>query len=132
VNVYLESSAALRDVLEGDGAREIIVATSRLTLAEVGRVLARLRVTHPKAAGSIASREAAFVSDSELWAIQPIDEDILQRCGRPFPVEPVRVLDAIHLASIETLSGALGRLTVLSTDERIRKNAEQLGFGVLP
>jgi len=140
VNLYLESSAALRDLLGGDRCDEIrqllaeadVVATSRGTLAEVGRVFARLRVLEPQAAAAAAAREAQFQSDSELWVVQPVDESIWLRCARPFPVEPVRTLDAIHLATIERLAGVLERLVVLSTDERVRTNAQALGFSVLP
>jgi predicted nucleic acid-binding protein len=140
VNVYLESSAALRDVLEGAAGDTVratlsaaaVVATSRLTLAEVSRVLARLRVLEPAVAAAIAPREAEFQADTELWAIQPVDDDIWARCSRPFPVEPVRLLDAVHLATIEKLSGALTGLVVLSTDDRVRRNAVALGFEVRP
>jgi predicted nucleic acid-binding protein len=140
MNLYLESSAALRDVLEGESAPEIraavaradVVVTSRLTLAEIARVLARLRALEPGVAAQVAAREAAFLGDSERWAVQPVDEDIWIRCGRPFPVEPVRLLDAIHLATIEKVSGALSRLVVMTTDVRVRRNAVELGFEVLP
>lgn len=140
MNVYLDSSAALRDLLEGDGATAIRalvggaehVATSRLTLAEVGRVIARLRALDPQAAARIAARESEFLSDTEAWILQPIDEDVLARCARPFPVEPVRLLDGIHLASIEKLSSALEGLIVVTTDERVRRNAQALGFEVRP
>jgi predicted nucleic acid-binding protein len=140
VNLYLESSAALRDLLGGDRCDEIrqllaeadVVATSRCTLAEVGRVIARLRVLEPRAAAATAAREAQFQSDSELWVIQPVDEPIWLRCARPFPAEPVRTLDAIHLATIERLAGVLERLVVLSTDEHVRTNARALGFPVAP
>jgi predicted nucleic acid-binding protein len=109
-----------------------VVATSRGTLAEVGRVFARLRVLEPRAAAAAAAREAQFQSDSELWVIQPVDESIWLRCARPFPVEPLRTLDAIHLATIERLAGVLERLVVLSTDVRVRSNAQALGFTVAP
>lgn len=140
MNLYLESSAALRDLLEGDSAAEIraalrgaaMVVTSRLTLAEVARVLARLRVLEPEVAARVAERETAFLSETDLWTVQPLDEDVLVRCGRPFPIEPVRALDAIHLATIEKVSGAVREITVLSTDDRIRKNAVKLGFAVIP
>jgi len=60
VNLYLESSAALRDLLGGNRCERIrrllagadIVATSRCTMAEVGRVFARLRVLEPSAAAA--------------------------------------------------------------------------------
>lgn len=140
MNVYLESSAALRDLLEGEQAEAIrsrlreasLVVTSRLTLAEVARVLVRLRALNAAAAARVAAREAAFVADSERWGIDAIDDGVWARCGRPFPVEPVRLLDAVHLATIEKLSAVLTGLTVLSTDERVRQNASALGFDVYP
>jgi predicted nucleic acid-binding protein len=140
MNLYLESSAVLRDLLDGDQAdviREALrtadtVVTSRLTLAEVARVLVRLRISDPEVAARIAVRESSFVSESELWIVQPVDDDILARCGRPFPAEPVRTLDAIHLATIERISGAVDPLTVVSTDDRVRSNAQRLGFALLP
>ena len=138
--LYLESSAALRDVLEGDQAAAIradveaatLVATSRLTLIEIRRVIARLRDRDPAAAARVAARESALLSASEGWAIDPIDEAVWERCARAFPSEPVRTLDAIHLATLEKLSGTIPGLTMLSTDERVRRNARALGFAVRP
>jgi predicted nucleic acid-binding protein len=140
VNLYLESSAALRDLLAGERCEEIrrllvdaeVVATSRCTLAEVGRVFARLRVLEPEVAAAAAAREAQFDTDSELWILQPVDDAIWSRCGRPFPVEPVRTLDAIHLATVERLSGAIDHLVVLTMDVRVRANAQALGLQVVP
>ena len=140
MNLYLESSVALRDLLgapDGEKLRSLVssaevVATSRLTLAEVARVLARLRVTEPILSARVAAREAEFQAESELWTLVPVDEEIWARCGRPFPVEPVRLLDAVHLATVEKISAALPGLVVLSTDDRIRKNATALGFSVQP
>ena len=140
MNVYLETSAALRDLLEGDGAEPVrallrdaaLVVTSRITLAEIGRVLARLRVAEPAVAAAVAPREAEFFRDSELWGIRPVDEPIWTRCAMPFPVEPVRMLDAVHLATIELLSGPLAPLTVLSTDARIRQNASAMRLALAP
>ena len=140
MNVYLESSAALRDLLDGEGAREIraalaaadLVATSRLTLAEVGRVFARLRAIEPEIAARAADRESAFISESEIWALAPVDEEILARCARPFQVEPVRTMDALHLATIECVGAALSPFVVLSTDRRVRDNAEAMRWRVAP
>ncbi|MEK6608143.1 MAG: PIN domain-containing protein [Myxococcota bacterium] len=140
MNLYLETSAALRDVLEGDDGEAVrallrradVVVASRLTIGEVGRVLARMRVLDAKVAARVAAREAEFVSDRDLWHLMPIDEAILERCARPFPVEPVRMLDAVHLATIERVSASVSRLVVLSTDTRVRANAEALGFELRP
>ena len=140
MNVYLESSAALRELLGGAHAAEIreclraadVVATSRLTLAEVGRVLARLRVTDPELSRAVAARESAWQSDSELWVVHPVDQDVLDRCARVMPVEPVRTLDAIHLVSMQRLASAIPELVMLSTDERVRQNARAFGHAVFP
>src|SRR5262245_4636622 len=137
MTVYLETTAALRDVLDGGGAEQIrrslrdaeLVITSRLTLAEVARVLARLQRQDPIRSAAIAPREASFLRDVDLWAVYPVDEAIWTRSGRAFPVEPVRTLDAIHLATIEAIAGPFSPLTVLSTDERIRQNAGVMRIG---
>jgi predicted nucleic acid-binding protein len=47
-------------------------------------------------------------------------------------LEPVRTLDAIHLATAAIFHESLGGLQVLSFDERIRANAQQVGLGVTP
>jgi hypothetical protein len=54
----------------------------------------------------------------------------LDRAARPFPAEPVRTLDAIHLATALEFQDALGTLTMLSLDARIRENAAALGMGI--
>ena len=48
------------------------------------------------------------------------------------PAEPVRTLDAIHIASVLTLRDALGDLRVLSLDKRMRTCVSALGVRVLP
>jgi len=50
----------------------------------------------------------------------------------PFPVEPIRTLDAIHLASAILARAAVPDLALLSLDERVRANGRALGFTVLP
>jgi predicted nucleic acid-binding protein len=109
-----------------------MVVASRVTVAEVSRVMSRLRSLEPKVAAKVAAREAAFLAETERWGIHPVDESVWVRSGRPFPIEPVRMLDAIHLATIERLSTALPDLTVVSTDDRVRRNATALGFAVFP
>jgi len=140
VNVYLESSAALRDLLGGEHCESIramlrsaeVVATSRLTLAEVGRVLARLRATEPELSRALGARESAWLSDTELWVLDPVDDAVLERCARVMPVEPVRTLDAIHLASMTRLASVIPGLVMVSTDERVRLNALALGHELFP
>ncbi len=55
-------------------------------------------------------------------------DDILERAGKPFPREPVRSLDAIHLASALELLQAFPELKVLSHDAGILANLPELGL----
>ena len=55
---------------------------------------------------------------------------MLLRAGRPFPIEPVRTLDAIHLATLETLGDTPQLISVITRDARVRENARALGYVV--
>ena len=50
--------------------------------------------------------------------------------ARPFPVEPVRTLDAIHLATLEVLGEVPQLVTVVTRDARMGENARAMGYGV--
>jgi hypothetical protein len=45
---------------------------------------------------------------------------------------PVRTLDGLHLASAALFHETLGDLTLVSHDDRIRRNARALGLAVVP
>jgi len=47
----------------------------------------------------------------------PVTDDILVRVGKPFPIEPVRTLDAIHLATAAALTDEPQWLTFLTLGE---------------
>lgn len=59
-----------------------------------------------------------------------VTDEILTRAGRPFPVEPIRTLDAIHLATIELLGETPQFATVITRDECVARNARALGYDV--
>jgi hypothetical protein len=59
-----------------------------------------------------------------------VTDAVLARVRRPFPVEPVRTLDAVHLATAE-LSGEPPQLiTILTRDARVLENAKAMGYPV--
>ena len=66
------------------------------------------------------------------WHVLRISPEIVDRARQPFPGEPIRTLDAIHLASALVARGALPGLALLSLDDRIRRAAGQLGLRVRP
>jgi predicted nucleic acid-binding protein len=134
---YVETSALLRLVLDGDDALRPLVQvdtcyTSALTFAEARRTVRRACFTgRLDAAGAHAARRriAEFENGAE---IVPVNEEVLERTGEEFPVEPVRALDAIHLATLQILAEVLPELDVVSTDQRVRENARALGLNVVP
>jgi hypothetical protein len=74
-----------------------------------------------------------FLDDAlAAWHVLDLTEDVLALAQNAFPHEPVRTLDALHLASAVVLHRALGELRVLSLDERVRSNAKALGMAVVP
>jgi hypothetical protein len=54
------------------------------------------------------------------------------RAQRPFPVGPVRTLDALHLASALVARSVAPGLRLLTLDQRIRENGARLGLAPLP
>ncbi|HTW22198.1 MAG TPA: type II toxin-antitoxin system VapC family toxin [Candidatus Baltobacteraceae bacterium] len=140
MNVYAESSAVLAWLLgekSGDSVRDSLrradlVMSSDLTLIECDRVLIRAVVNGEVDEASAADRRAHLNSAARLWHLWRVSAEIIERARRPFTAEPVRTLDAIHLASALAARSAVPGIGLLSLDDRIRESAKQLGFRILP
>ena len=136
--LYVETSAILRILLEGDRllaarlARASRLATSALTAVEAQRGLRRALVDRR------IDRRAFREGDRWLHRfLRSCDEialvsEVLARAGQEFPVEPVRTLDGIHLASALLWDHEIGGLSMVSCDDRIRNNAIALGWKIIP
>jgi hypothetical protein len=64
--------------------------------------------------------------------LAPVDLTLMDSLARPFAVEPVRTLDAIHLATAVQLREPSDLVGFLTLDARVRVNAAALGFQVRP
>ena len=140
MSLYAESSAVLAWLLgEEAGSRvrqlltaaEIVVA-SDLTVIECERVLIRATALGDLTEADAADRRAHLTTAASRWQVLRIGPDIVNRARRPFPGEPIRTLDAIHLASALTARSAVAGLELLSLDDRIRKAGELLGLPLRP
>jgi predicted nucleic acid-binding protein len=140
VNLYVESSAVLAWLLGEPSQHATLEAlrqaehvfTSALTKVECARGLTRACV-----AGRITAVEELaalrLLDEAEpRWHVHDLSDDVLTRASGRFPLEPVRTLDALHLATVQVLQQALGPFTVLSFDERVRENARALAITVMP
>jgi predicted nucleic acid-binding protein len=140
VTLYAEASALLAWLLGEDSGEAVraelegasTVASSRLTLVECERGLSRAVLqgrVPPAAAGAL---RAALAGAAVRWSLVDVTHEILERARRPFPLEPVRTLDALHLATLSLLRSHLPDFGVLSLDDRVRQNAQLLGVPVRP
>ena len=136
--LYVESSALLRALLDGDDAARAaidgaeILCASDLTFLESVRAVIRAKHTgrlDAKRAREVLREVGDIERECDLVAI---GENVLRRAREELPVEPVRALDAIHLATIRILDEELGDTVVASCDARVRENVEAFGIPLLP
>lgn len=139
MKIYAESSAVLRWLLgQPDGAevRRVIasadiVFSSALTMVECRRAVFRLLATKEITPRNADRLLESLARELGTWHIIPWSDSVFERAAGRFPSEPVRSLDAIHLASAMVANDS-GNVVMLSWDHRVRKNAQLLGLAILP
>jgi predicted nucleic acid-binding protein len=123
-----DSSGVVREALS---TAELVLA-SDLTLIECERVLIRATGGGHLSEAQAADRRGQLRLVAQHWTLLHLDDEIVERARRPFPREPVRTLDAIHLSTALVARTHVSELLLLSLDERIRSCARELGFEVMP
>jgi predicted nucleic acid-binding protein len=108
------------------------VIASDLTLVECERVLIRAWSTGLIAEAERVDQSAALARVAAHWTRLRVDEEVVERAGRPFPIEPVRTLDALHLACALVARSVSPDLRLLTLDQRVRENGVRLGFAAVP
>ena len=137
---YAESSAVLSWILseaKGDAVRRALadaerVVSSTLTQVECARALSRAVGLGRMGRGEELAALRLMDAAAARWAILEMSGKVIARARGAFPVEPVRTLDALHLATALLFREAIPDLLVVSLDERVRANAEALGLPVAP
>jgi hypothetical protein len=140
VSLYAESSAVLAWLLDepsGPEVRQLLtdadaVVASDLTLIECDRVLQRAAALGELTEAETADRRAHMALAAAHWHVLRLGPAIVERARQPFPGEPIRTLDAIHLASVLVGRAAIAGLELLSLDDRIRRAGKRLGLRVRP
>ena len=140
MNLYAESSAVLAWLFgepAGVAVREILkeadsIAASDLTLVECERALIRMVKIGGMDEATAADSRSRLGAVAAHWHMWQFDSEIVQRAKKPFPFEPIRTLDALHLASALQARSTLPGLELLTLDDRIRSAGKQLGFRVKP
>ena len=133
---YVESSPLVAALLEHDAealkslrarARHI---TSALTLAETARAVVRARVGERLTLDAERAAVRALRRFERRCYVVAVTDDVLARVRRPFPVEPVRTLDAVHIATVESLGEPPQLVAIVTRDHRVRENLQALGYSV--
>jgi predicted nucleic acid-binding protein len=140
LTLYVESSAVLAWLLgEAKGGRVAKalrdahrVIASDLTLVECERVLIRGWSSGLMTEAQRIDQSSVLALTARHWIVLRMSDEVIERARRPFPLEPVRTLDALHLASALMARSAAPGLRVLTLDQRVRENAQRLGLETLP
>ena len=138
--VYAESSAVLTWVLSQEREEEIasalaeaeLITSSELTLLECERVLVRGNAVGALSDAELTRRQVILRTAARHWMLLGFDPPVIERAQRPFPNEPIRTLDSLHLAFALEARRMIADVRILSLDGRIRETATQLGLEVVP
>jgi len=140
VILYAESSAVLTWVLSQERESEVesalagaeLIISSDLTMLECERVLVRGRALGELSGGELTRRQVMLRTAAQHWMLLSFDPPVIERAQRPFPNEPIRTLDALHLSFALEAGQMIPDVRILSLDRRIRKAARDLGMEIYP
>ncbi len=138
--VYAESSAVLCWLLgetAGPAVRRTLeaadfVVTSDLTLVECDRAFHRARSLGELSAEMFGELRHELARLAAGWVLLRLSDEIVERARDAFPEEPIRSLDALHLASALQTAALIPETALLTHDERVRRCALALGLTLLP
>jgi predicted nucleic acid-binding protein len=134
--LYLETSAILTWLFGEEDANKVIsnikkaknVVSSVLTLIEVERALIRAEKQKIIKESDCQKLRGLFAKTKSSFIFMEISEEVRKRASLSFPTEPIRTLDAIHLATALIFMKVYPDLKVLSFDKRVLDNSEALGL----
>ena len=134
--LFIETSAILSWLFGESASKEVVdtinrhetVVSSVLSIVETMRVLIRAESEGIINAGDHQRLKSLYAENSTGWIHLELNSSVRNRAAQPFPVEPIRSLDAIHLATAVEFIQIYPDLVVLSFDKRIVDNIVPLGM----
>ena len=140
MTLYAETSAVLAWLfgeVRGVAALAVLrnsdhVFASELTLIESHRAIHSAIATGRLGPARGEETRTQLETETVPWIVQDFSAGVTHRAQRRLPREPVRALDALHLATALEIRAFRPELKLLSFDRRVRENAIALGFEVLP
>ena len=133
---YMESSALLAWLGGEPTSAKVATAmnkaqricTSRLTFIECDRCLLRAEALGLMNRAELHKRQGWLGILEAEWEVMEVSQEVQKGARTRFPIEPVRSLDAIHLASALQFQIVYHDLGILSFDARILQNLVPLGL----
>ena len=132
--IYLETSSLLQWLFGQPHAAEVRkrlneadnILTSTLTIIETERSIIRAEnLGHID--GRSAKKLRSLVEEAKAgWVVLGLTPSVQRQAVKRFPVEPLRTLDALHLATAMVFVAAYPDLSIMSYDQRILENAKAL------
>ncbi len=134
--LFIESSAVLCWLFNQERALAVVdhlnwaeeIFSSVLTLVEVKRALNRAESLKEITSKDLAVLRSNFYRVADEWRFLSISDEIIAEASRRFPIEPLRSLDAIHLATAVESSLLYSDIRILSYDDKINDNASAIGL----
>lgn len=111
MTLYIETSAVLSWLFRENKSYQVqkaiehaeLVVTSALTIAETNRSISRVLFQKLIKESQSKQLKKLFTDTVSGWEVYLLTTEILERAGLPFPVEPIRTLDALHERIIKNL-----------------------------
>ncbi|MEJ1969927.1 MAG: type II toxin-antitoxin system VapC family toxin [Rhizomicrobium sp.] len=140
MNLYVESSALLAWLLrepKGPAIETLIddaenIVTSDLTLVECDRAFQREVALGRMTQATARGLSTDLANEASGWIILRLAPSIVARARQAFPGEPIRSLDALHVASALEAKAQFYDVALLSLDDRVRRVGYSLGFSLQP
>jgi predicted nucleic acid-binding protein len=133
--IYVDSSLVISRAFRQPGAIEGVdlssAISSEVTIAETGRALQRLRLNPAVSEEALSEAQDAADRNTAGLSLIPVDRIVLKRAGGPFPT-PLKILDAIHLATALLWYEHAGDITFLTHDRQLATAARACGLKVCP
>jgi predicted nucleic acid-binding protein len=138
--LYLDTSALVKLYAEEEGSERVrhgvraadLIATSLMAYAEMRSALARRSRNSEISRPAFTRCRRNFERDWQRLNRLPIDELLVRKAGELAEQHALRALDALHLASADSLQTALrDGVTFACFDSRLNGAAEAQGFALL-
>jgi uncharacterized protein len=138
--LYLDTSALVKLYADEEGSEEVrravrfadLIATNLIAYAETRASLARKSRSSEISRPVFTRCRRDFERDWQTLNRLPIDEVLVRKAAELAEQHALRALDALHLASADSLLTALrDRVTFACFDSRLNAAAEAQGFELL-